>query len=798
MKNWMISKAVVFAQNHIPGYGRYSLFIILGLFYNSCSSPEQGTNVDAPLHNYVELVDPFIDTHNSRWFYFNSASRPFGMVNLSPDTNVKGTWSSGYLYDSSYIRCFSHIHAWQMSGIAVMPTTGDMQGHLGMEAYKSKFSHDGEVAKPGYHKVDLDRYQVQVELTSTTRVGYHRYQFNDNQPRYILFDTGAFLAHDSTSHSSVTRVSDTELEGFAIMAPTFRRSKPVTVYFVAKLDQPFEKFGAWEEGKQLPGAVIQVSGKDAGAYVQFGPQVEKIQMKVAISYVSVDNARLNMETELPHWDFERVKQESFDQWNKLLGRIAVKGGTSEQQVKFYTDLWRSLLGRRIVSDVNGQYTDNTGGQPVVRQVTLDAQGKPLFPHHNFDALWGSHWSLNILWSLAYPEIMDAFCNTMVDMYQNGGLIPRGPSGGNYTFVMIGDQAVPFFASAINKGVRTYDVEKAYEGLKKNAFVGGIRDRAGYEHYTSLGGGMAYYVEQGYVPEGIESKGIHLDGASMTLEYAYQDWCLAQIAKALGKKEDHQFFMKRSQNYKHLWNPATGFMHPREMDGSWMEDFAPVVEGEFDARGFCESNSAIYTHFVPHDVDGLVELVGGQEEYVQFLDGAFKKAEQDWLKAANKVHAANWVDYGNQPGTGMAHMFNKAGAPWLSQKWVRAVKEIYAETTPYGGYHGDEDQGQMGALGALMAMGLFSVDGSASFEPSYEITSPIFDEIVITLNEDYYPGEKFTIRAENNGQKNVYIQSASLNAKAWNSYRLTHETVSNGGELVLTLGPEPNKEWGVTR
>ena len=239
-------------------------------------------------------------------------------------------------------------------------------------------------------------------------------------------------------------------------------------------------------------------------------------------------------------------------------------------MKFYTDLWHALLGRRIVSDVDGSYCDNTGPQPVTRQVRLDAQGKPLFPHYNFDALWGSQWSLNILWSFAYPEVMDGFCNTMVDMYRDGGMIPRGPSGGNYTFVMIGDPAAPFFAAAYNKGIRGYDAEKAYEGLRKNALPGGIRDHAGYEFGTNAsGGGMKYYVERGYVPEDIEGRGMHKDGAAMTLEYAYEDWCVAQFAKALGKDADARWLSARSYNYTNLWDASMKLMHPRNRDGSWL-------------------------------------------------------------------------------------------------------------------------------------------------------------------------------------------------------------------------------------
>ena len=401
--------------------------------------------------------------------------------------------------------------------------------------------------------------------------------------------------------------------------------------------------------------------------------------------------------------------------------------------------------------------------------------------------------------MVYPEVMDGFCNTMIDMYKNGGLIPRGPSGGNYTYVMIGDPASSFFATAYNKGIRNYDIKTAYEGLHRNAFPGGIRDHAGYEHGSKAsGGGMTYYTDRGYVPEGIEGKGAHRDGASMTLEYAYQDWCLSQLAKTLGKTEDAEFFLNRSKNYKNLWNSETGFMHPREIDGSWIKDFEPVANA-FNTLGFCEANSSVYTNYVPHDVGGLIELFGGEEKYIRQLNSAFEKGENHgFVSPGGKQHAFGWVDYSNQPGTGMAHLFNHAGAPWLSQYWVRKVKSALGDITPYGGYNGDEDQGQMGALGVLLAIGLFEEDGGAASNPTYEITSPIFDRVSIELNPDYYPGKSFVIETKNNSAQNLYIQSAKLNNKPLDSFWFLHSDFIKGGKLELEMGAEPDKSWGIIK
>ncbi len=744
----------------------------------------------------VDYVDPLIDSHKSRWFYFASASRPFGMVSLSPDTWVKGSWNSGYLYDSLSVRCFSHIHAWQMAGVPVMPTTGENKSHLGMEISKSSFTHETEVVEPGYHKLILDDYNIKAELTSTTRVGFHRYTFPKTDSAYINFHTGAFLAHGEVDSSYIKKVNDYEIEGFSLIGSTIRRPKPSYVYFVARVNQDMTNFRAWEDKQMLPLA-NEFHGKNNGAYMQFKTGSEPVCMKVAISYTSIENARTNMQKELPDWDFDKTVVESKKEWNQMLSRIQVSGGTHNQKVKFYTDLWHSLLGRKIVSDVNGQYCDMTGENPVIRQTELNKEGKPVFPHYNFDALWGSHWNINVLWSMVYPEIMDGFCHTMVDMYKNGGLIPRGPSGGNYTYVMIGDPAASFFACAYNKGIRNYDFDLAYEGLRKNALPGGIRDRAGYEHDEDpKGGGMEYYVERAYVPEGLEGNGYHKDGASMTLEYAYQDWCLAQIAKEMGKKEDYSYFSERAKNYQHLWNPQTQMMHPRDMNGYWIKDFTPVAN-EFNTVGFCESNSAIYTNYVPHDMNGLIHLFGGKEKYTEFLSSSFEKAKANRFIAPHGEHAKSWVDYENQPSLQMAHLFNFSGSPWLAQKWLREVKETaFGDITPYGGYNGDEDQGQIGALGVLMSMGLFQMDGGASVNSAYEISSPIFDQIVIKLNQNYYSGEKFIITTQNNTSQNCYIQTAKLNGKEWNKCYFNHDDFKDGGVLELVLGKESNKKWGI--
>lgn len=743
----------------------------------------------------IDYVRPQIDTHQSRWFFFSSASRPFGMVSLSPDTWTNGSWKSGYLYDSKEIRCFSHVHCWQIAGVPVMPTTGEIEGHKGMDTYKSAYTHNTEIVKPGYHKVELDKYKITVELTSTSRVGMHRYTYPSGEKANVLFDVGALLAHGKTEKAAIYQKSKREIRGYSVLAPTGRRKKPLTVYFVAQFNQNISEYGGWEKNGKNSELVHKssVEGEGIGGYVTFNKLKDhSLLMKVAISYVSEEQARLNLGHELNHWNFDQVVKESYAEWNQELGKIKVEGGSQEEKIKFYTDLWHSLLGRHTFSDFNGKYIDNTGEKPVVRQVPL-VNGKPMRNTYNSDGFWGSEFNLNILWSIAYPRIMSEFVSTLVDYYKNGGLIARGPSGGNYTYVMVGDQAIPLIVAAYNKGIRDFDVQAAYEGCLKNSEPGGIRDYAGYE--TTPNTYMSHYIEKGFVPE-FPRKGFHAEGCALTLYFAYQDWCMAQFAKGLGEEDTYQKYQKRSFNYRYVYDTQTGWMRPRAMDGSWMKDFSPIGKG-FNMPGFVESNAAIFTYYVPHNIKDLIHLRGGNKTFVRQLNQQFERATPTNFITKHGEHAQNWVDYENQPSLHLAHLFSHAGAPWLTQYWVRRIKkDVFGNVTPYGGYNGDEDQGQMGALGVLMAIGLFDTQGGASTTPQYEITSPIFNKVTIKLDHRYYAGKEVVIETIHNSPENVYIQKVWWNGTPYHSFKLPHSEFVKGGCLIIELGSTPNQSWGI--
>lgn len=748
----------------------------------------------------AELVYPHADSANSRWFFFSSACRPFGLVNLSPDMVTEGDWGTGYRYRENTIRCFSHIHEWQMSGVPVLPVTGEFKGHRGSDAYGSRYRHDTEVVRPGYHRIQLDTYGVTAELTSTTRVGFHRYTFPASDRSHILFDFTTALGPSATELGFVRKVSDRELEGHAVMAPTIRRPKPAMIFFVARFDRPFDSFAGWKDGR-LVAVDREIDGPATGAYVSFPTATnEQRLMKVALSYVSTEQARLNLETELPHWDFDRVAAESLADWNRWLGRIRVEGGTLDDRRRFYTDLWKALQGRRIVSDVNGLYCDMTGPGRRIGRIPLDEHGRPRFTHHSSDSFWGAQWTLNTLWHLVYPEVTESFVNSMLLMYDDGGLIPRGPAGGNYTFVMTGASSTPFIVSAYMKGIRGFDVEKAYEGMRRNHLPGGLMGKAGYEHHTAKGGGIEEYIRLGYVPYPLDSQrhGFHQEGAAQTLEYAYQDFALAELAAALGKEDDARMFRTRAHHYRNLWNADIGWMWVKDRDGRWQRPFN-ILEY---THGWVEGNAAQYTWFVPHDVQGLIALMGGRQAFTDKLNASFLAAQRhDFVSGKShsvetvKENREVYINYGNQPSIQTAFLFNHAGSPWLTQYWSRrVVARVYQDLSPDFGYSGDEDQGLMGSLAVLMKTGIFSVNGGVSRRPVYEIGSPLFDKITLTLNPAYYPGREIVIQADGNGPEQYYIQSARWNDRPLDRAWIGHDEFIRGGTLHLKMGATPNKAW----
>ncbi|MEP3210257.1 MAG: GH92 family glycosyl hydrolase [Maribacter sp.] len=727
----------------------------------------------------VDLVYPLLDTENSRWFFFASASRPFGMVNLSPDTEVDGAWGSGYRYKNDTIQGFSHVHAWQLSGLSVLPVTVDSISEITIfKDFKSKFSHRTEQVSPGYHYVELDRYGITAELSSTKRTGLHRYSFSEDKEPALLFNLNSILGPCNNANGVLQRVDSKTLSGELVITATRRRPKPVKLFFHIELNTDVI---AVTQDEQTGNYLVKVGGKE-------------VLMKVGISYTSYENAKNNVKTEVPHWDFEQIIKASKEEWNDLLGRISITGGTETQQRRFYTDLWHALQGRRTISDVNGAYPDYTGDDFRIGQLPLDESGKPKFNHYNSDSFWGAQWTLNTLWGLVYPDIMEEFVYSLLQYHKDGGLIPRGPSGGNYTYVMTGASSTPFIVSAVQKGIVTQDLDSIYSALKKNHLVEGIMEKAGYEHYTMTGGGFKHYLANGYVPYPIpEGKfGLHEDGASLTMEYAYQDWTLAQLAKKLGRSEDFDFFMKRSDNYKNVFDTSVGWMRPKDIDGNWLPNYDPYTY----ENGFNESNGAQSTWFVPHDIEGLAELMGGKSKAVDKLNRQFSKAGEQGFTSGN-AHAKELhpeyrrvpINYGNQPSIQTAFVFNKLGRPDLAQFWSRTVVEkVFSGLSPSTGYNGDEDQGLMGSLAVLMKLGLFQMNGGTEDNPKYELGSSLFPKAVLRLPN----GNTLQINAQQAATNHYYIQDIQFNGRPVPELYLRHADLIKGGILDYQLADKPSE------
>ncbi len=733
--------------------------------------------------SYADYVDPMLGTSSSRWMLYPGPSMPFGMVKLSPDNTDGEGLNAGYEYTVESISGFGHVHSWGMGSFLTMPATGPLKLTPGTsaepdEGYRSRYRHDTIAAHAGYFAVTLDDYDIRAELTATTRVGIQRYTFPKSDTARIQFDLEIPEGRRSpVNNARVERVSDTEIQGQAY------RNRPkgyneFTLYFVSRFSKPFASFGGWT-GDTVHRDTTSVAideDQDIGAFVEFVTETgEAVQVQTGISLVSLEQARLNLETETAPfgWDFDAACAQATSTWNDLLGAIEVSGGTAVDKTKFYTNMYRSYCSRTIWSDVNGKYVD--------MYEEIQQLDDPMSPVYGCDAFWNTFWNLNQLWSLVHPEIANRWTTSLLEIYERGGWLPKGPGGIEYSSIMVASHEIALIVGAYQKGIRDFDVEKAYEACKHNQMEQG-RPHPGGGHVGNRQ--LTSYVKLGFVPR---SKG----PVSNTLEYAYDDWCVAQLAKSLGKTDDYEYFIKRASSYKNVFDSESGYVRPKHEDGSWVPGFNPLVkavgkEDNFGRRDFMEGNAWQYTWFVPHDVAGLVTLLGRDE---------FNRRLNEGFEAARPNFVSQYVNHSNQPNMQAAFLFNYAGEPWQTQKWSRAILDDYYGTGPVDGYPGDEDQGQMGAWFVMAALGLFQMDGGTSTRPIYEIGSPLFETATIHLDTKYYSGDTFTIRAKNNSPENVYIQSATLNGKPLNKPWFYHSELVKGGVLDLEMGPSPNKAWG---
>lgn len=767
----------------------FTLIVLIVVFAQPTYAAKKGTKED--LTTYVE---PRIGTAHCRWFHFTPGAVPFGMAKAAPSTNGhlgnKWGWeATGYDYRDSSIEGFPCLHEFQVGGIVLMPTVGTLHtipGALSMddEGYRSRFDRKDEVATSGYYSVLLKDYNVKAELTATKRVALQRYTFPKSTESRILFDIGNQQGESgAVKDAKVTLNEDGTIEGWVITLPEYvKKYQPeadVKMYFSAKLDKKPTSWGTFV-GKNIKANSRTESGVGAGLYLTFNTTAnESVVVKVGLSYTSVANARLNLSSEAAQLSFDAARHNAHNSWNSYLSRIRVETSVKNDKVKFYTGLYHALLGRGLASDVNGAYPRNDGS---VGQLELKKDGTPLHNLYNTDAAWGIQWNLSQLWSLVYPEYYSDYISSHLQVYKDAGWLADGLACSRYVSGVGSNLLTAAIAGAYQCGIRDFDLKAAYEASIKNELDGINRPMGAGKMDTQV------FVEKGYSPHQEKAEGPNeafLFSASHTLEYSYSAWAVAQWAKVINKQDDYNKLMYLSKGWERLYDPTTNFIRPKYANGQFVDNFDPMQVW----RGFQEGNSWQYTFYVPHDIKGLIAKVG-TKSFTQRLDSIFTLSQQKNFSGGKEVGAfaglQTLYNHGNQPCLHISWLFNDAGKPSLTQKWVRTIlNEFYAVEGIHGyGYGQDEDQGQLGAWYVISSMGLFDVKGLTAINPTVGLASPLFDKVTIQLNPRYYKGKQFVITSENNKKENIYVKQFKLNGKSLNGVNIPFKSITNGGTLHI--------------
>lgn len=746
-------------------------------------------------------VNPFIGTD----FFghtFPGASLPYAMVHVSPDTGTEGwTHCAGYIYQANSIMGFSHTH-WSGVGmvdggdILLMPVVGNkLQVTPGTDddpdsGYRSRFSHNRESASPGYYAVHLQDYDIEAELTTTRRVAFHRYTFPESENAKVIIDLGHQIGKkDEHDFAEIRIINNQRIEGE-------KTDGPAKIYFVAEFSKPFRYYGTFDADYVTPesGAAVFAyknaeKGRNIGAFVTYHTaEREQVLVKVAISYTGIEGARKNMLAELPHWDFEKVRSDARSIWDKELSRLTIDGATDDQKEIFYTAVYRSLLAQYINQDADGSYSGVDG--------KIHKTGGSNY-YGSFSA-WDTYRSQHPLLTLIAHEHVNDFIQSIVEKTRQYGWLPGQHFQNVFGEGMVGDHLVPIIVDAWRKGFRDYDADYIYKAMRTKALefpkppVPADAARSGLKHLNELG-----YIPADKVSESVPK----------TMEFAYDDWCIAQMARDLQKDEDYRLFMNRAANYKNVWDNETQFMRPRMSDGSWLEAlnereqvivkegshswyryFDPLLVGRRPNRHYTESNAWQYIWSVQHDVPGLINLFGSNESFTEKLDTFFEMSPLiSPPKYVGVVGTIGQYVHGNQPSHHVAYLYNYAGQPWKTQQRVRQIMEELYRPGP-GGLCGNEDMGSLSSWYVLSAMGIYPVTPG---NPVYMIGSPLFGKVVLQTEK----GITFTVTARNNSKENIYIQKAMLNGQPFSRTWISHEEIVNGGTLEFEMGPEPSQNWG---
>ncbi len=717
----------------------------------------------------VDFVNPFIGTSNYG-ATFPGPIAPRGMASISP-FNVAGPqnlplekdsrWlSNPYVHENTFLTGFSQVN---LSGVGcpelgvllLMPTTGEVEtNHL-----KYGTTYSKEVAKAGYYTSTLDKYNIKAEFTTSKRVGVSKFTFPKGQSN-ILLNLGLGLTNEQGAMVKI--VSSTEIEGMRSVGSFCYNSPEAAypVYFVAKFSKPADNFGVWKKPTTYKGLEAQwmgyngktrlmdaskkmVAGDSIGTYFSYKfDKIETVEVKVGVSYVSIENARENLEKETSNKSFNDVYEESYTAWNNLLSRIKVEGGTKDDKTVFYTALYHTLIHPNTLNDYNGEY-------PEIKTGNI---GKTKGTRYTVFSLWDTYRNLHQLMSLVYPQQQSNMIKSMLEMYDENGWLPKWELNSTETFTMVGDPASIVITDTYLKGIKDFDVEKAYEAMLKSA------DQI---ENNPLRPGLKDYIEKGYLTT--ENGG----SVSTTEEYNAADYSIALLAKELGKKEDYKRFKNRSISYRKLFDKNLKLLRPKNKDGNWYEPFDPLAGANFTKNvGFIEGNAWQYAFMIPHDILGLKKLMGGNKGFTKQLQ---------------KVFDEDQFDMANEPDIAYPYLFNYvSGQEWRSQKLVKKLVKQYFKNTP-DGIPGNDDTGTMSAWLVYSMMGIYPI---APGEPKYTITTPMFDKITIQLDTTYYKNNELIIERESNSNGN--IQHILLNGKKHNSYFINHKELVEGKKIKIIL------------
>ena len=711
----------------------------------------------------TKYVNPFIGTGaidgGLSGNNYPGATSPFGMIQLSPDTSEAPNWgdASGYDYNRNTIFGFSHTRlsgtgASDLIDITLMPTSSGRTS--------SAFTHDEEKARPGYYQVMLKDEGINAELTTTQRNGIHRYQYPAGKDAEIILDMDHSADKGSWGrriiNSQIRILNDHAVEGYRIITGWAKLRK---IYFYMEFSSPILTSTLIDGGRVHENTAV-INGTNLHGCFRFGQLNGKpLTCKVALSSVSMENARQNMEQEAPHWDFDRYVAAADADWEKQLGKIEVKG-TEVQKEIFYTALYHTMIQPNTMSDVNGEYM---AADYTTRKVANNET------HYTTFSLWDTFRASHPLYTLLEPERVTDFVKSMIRQYEYYGYLPIWQLWGQDNYCMIGNHSIPVITDAILKGIPGIDMEKAYEAVYNSSVT---------SHPNSP---FEVWEKYGFMPENIQTQSV-----SITLEQAFDDWCVAQLAAKLNKDADYQRFHKRSEYYRNLFHPKTKFFQSKNDKGEWIEPFDPYQYGGNGGHPFTEGNAWQYFWYVPHNIQALMELTGGTKAFEQKLDTFFTSTYKSEQMNHNASGFVGQYAHGNEPSHHVAYLYNFAGQPWKTQKYVSHIlNTLYNNTS--SGYAGNDDCGQMSAWYVFSAMGFYPVNPA---DGRYIIGSPLLDECTLKLAGN----KEFRIRTIRKSPEDIYIQSVTLNGKKHKDFFITHQDIMNGGTMVFKMGKKPSG-WG---